>query len=73
MSERVDRLILGSVDRKWEGRGFALLTIFNKCAGNGFLWLADMRHFFIYSSRSVCETEDTGFCVLFSSCQCEPY
>jgi len=72
MSARVDRLILGLVDRKWEERGFALFTIFNKCAGNGFLWLADMRHFFIYSSRSVCETEDTVFWVFFSSCQCEP-
>jgi hypothetical protein len=46
MSERVGLLLLGLVDRKWEERGFALFTIFNKCAGNVFLWLADTRHVF---------------------------
>ena len=46
MSERVERLILGLVDRKWEVLGFAFLPIFNKCAGNGFLWLADMQQVF---------------------------
>ena len=62
MSERVGRLILGLVDRKWEERGFALFTIFNEHAGNVFLWLADMRHVFHCVSRSVFETEDTTWC-----------
>ena len=42
----VGRLILGVVDRKWEERGLALFTIFNKYAGNGFFWLADMQRLF---------------------------
>ena len=37
MSERAGGLILGLVDRTWEERGFVLFTIFNECAGNGFL------------------------------------